>query len=126
MVVPDRSDSLDNTRFFGPTRSNMPIAIRSSLVYTCWVLGDQNHTNSEDRMKPQILGVALLGVALLAGQARAGALETINFDTNPVLGNVVTITNQYPNVIFSAGGGDVVLTTCQNNPACTSPHPPYL
>jgi hypothetical protein len=69
-------------------------------------------------MKPQILGVAMLGVALMAGQARAGVLETINFDTNPVLGNLVTITNQYPNVIFSAGGGDVVMTTSQN--------PPYL
>lgn len=66
-------------------------------------------------MKPQILGVALLGVALLTGQARAGVLETINFDT---LGNMVTVTNQYANVTFSAGGGDVVLTTSQN--------PPYL
>ena len=77
-------------------------------------------------MKLQVLGVALLGMAFLASQARAGTLETINFDTNPTLGNFVTVTNQYPNVIFSAGGGDVVLTTCQNNPACTGANPPYL
>jgi len=78
-------------------------------------------------MKLQILGVALLGAAFLTGQARAGILEVIDFDTTnfatnlpstPALGNLVTITNQYPNVVFSASGGDVVLTTNQN--------PPYL
>jgi hypothetical protein len=80
-----------------------------------------NHSNLEDQIKPQILGVALLGVALLTGQARAGTLESINFDN---LGNLVTVTNQYTNVTFSASGGDVVLTTCQNNVACINP--PYL
>jgi hypothetical protein len=56
---------------------------------------------------------ALLGAVLLfSGIARA---ETINFDDLP---NLTTVTNQYANVIFSAGGGDVVLTTAQN--------PPYL
>jgi len=81
------------------------------------------------------LGVALLGVVFLTGQARAGTLENINFDTTnfatnlpstPPLGNFVTITNQYPNVVFSSSGGDVILTTCQNNPACTGANPPYL
>jgi hypothetical protein len=72
------------------------------------------------KMKLQVLGVALVGAALFGVQARA---ETINFDN---LGNMVTVTNQYPNVVFSAGGGDVVLTTCQNNAACTNPGPPYL
>jgi hypothetical protein len=74
-------------------------------------------------MRPQILGIVLLGVALLAGPASAGVLETINFDN---LGNMVTVTNQYPNVVFSAGAGDVVFTTCQNTVACTGGSPPYL
>jgi len=69
-------------------------------------------------MKPQILGVALLGVAFLAGQARAGLLETINFDT---LGPAVSVTNQFANVVFSAGGADLVLTTAQNPPYLGSP-----
>jgi len=72
-------------------------------------------------MKLQISGVALLGIALLAGQARAGILETINFDN---LANVTTVTNQYANVIFSSSGGDVVLTAAENNSAFVNP--PYL
>jgi hypothetical protein len=65
-------------------------------------------------MKLQTMGVALLGVALLAGQARA-AVVTINFDN---LGNGAVVTNQYAGVTFSSSGGDVILTTAQN--------PPYL
>jgi hypothetical protein len=68
-------------------------------------------------LKSQISGVALLGVALLAGQARA-SIVTINFDD---LGPFVTVTNQYPNVTFSAGNGDVVETTPQNPPYTGSP-----
>jgi hypothetical protein len=49
---------------------------------------------------------------LFCGMAQA---ESINFDD---LANLTTVTNQYANVVFSAGGGDVVLTTAQN--------PPYL
>jgi hypothetical protein len=66
-------------------------------------------------MKSQMLGIVLLGVALLAGPARA---NVINFDN---LGNNVTVTNQYANVIFSAGGGEVILTTSQNPPYRGSP-----
>lgn len=71
-------------------------------------------------MKSQVLAVALLGAAaLLTGQARAGTLETINFDN---LGDFVTVTNQYANVVFSAmGTGEVVLTTSQNPPYLGSP-----
>jgi len=63
-------------------------------------------------MKSHVLGVVLLGVALLAGQARASII-TINFDN---LGGFVTVTNQYPSVTFSADGGDVVLTVAQAPP----------
>lgn len=63
-------------------------------------------------MHPRMLGIVLLGVSFLAGQAQA---NIVNFDD---LGNKVAVTNQYANVIFSAGGGDVILTTSQN--------PPYL
>jgi PEP-CTERM motif len=48
-------------------------------------------------MKSQMLGIVLLGVALLAGPAHA---NVINFDN---LGNNVTVTNQYADVVFSAG-----------------------
>src|SRR5258708_6342004 len=68
-------------------------------------------------MKSQVLGVALLGVALLAGQARASII-TINFDD---LANLATVGNHYPSVTFSAGldasgGQDVVLAFFKNPP----------
>jgi hypothetical protein len=66
-------------------------------------------------MKLQILGVALLGVALLAGQARA---ETINFDN---LAAGVIVTNQYPDVIFSSNPGEFVVTYHQSPPYQSSP-----
>lgn len=71
-------------------------------------------------MKSQIFGAVLLGVALLASPAHAG-LVTINFDD---LGNLVTVTNQYTGVTFSAGGGDVVMTIDLNSIA--NQNPPYF
>jgi len=69
-------------------------------------------------MKLQISGVALLGVTLLAGQARASNV-TINFDN---LGPFVIVTNQYPSVTFSSiQFGEVVETTAQNPPYKGSP-----
>jgi hypothetical protein len=77
-------------------------------------------------MKPQILGGALLGVALLAGQARA-AIITINFEdltpgcnppgstatcASPAGTNVIIVSNQYllsDGVTFSATNPFVVL-----------------
>jgi hypothetical protein len=70
-------------------------------------------------MKPQILGGVLLGVALLAGPARASII-TINFDD---LNNLDVLTNHYPSVTFSASGGDVVLVTRQSPPYNTSTPP---
>jgi hypothetical protein len=66
-------------------------------------------------MKLQILGVALLGVTLLGVQARA---ESINFDN---LGPGVSVTNQYPNVIFSSNPGEFVFTYPQAPPYQSSP-----
>lgn len=66
-------------------------------------------------MKLQILGGALLGVALLGVQAQA---ESINFDN---LGPAVIVTNQYPNVIFSSNPGEFVLTYPQAPPYQSSP-----
>src|ERR1022692_1997560 len=67
-------------------------------------------------MKSQISGVALLGVALLAGQARA-SIVTINFDEQPAgpnVGlNVTVITTQYAGVTFSSTNGDVILIDTQ-------------
>jgi hypothetical protein len=59
-------------------------------------------------------GIVLLGVSLLAGQAQASIL-TINFDN---LSNtaVTVVTNQYPDVVFSSSGGDVILSFQDNPP----------
>jgi hypothetical protein len=77
------------------------------------------------QIKPQIL-VALLGVAFLTGQARAGALETINFDNlNGAPLGLDVVTTQYANVIFSASGGDEILVTSQNVASVVNPVP-YL
>lgn len=54
--------------------------------------------------------LTILLLALVSASA-----TTINFD-GPGLTNFVQVTNQFPGVTFSAGGGDVVLITAQNPP----------
>lgn len=65
-------------------------------------------------MKFQAIGAVLLGVAFLTSPARAGVV-TINFD-GPSFNNFVPITNQFDDVTFSAGGGDIVMISTQNPP----------
>jgi hypothetical protein len=67
-------------------------------------------------MKSQIMGVMLLGVALLAGPSRASVV-TINFDDLPPIGppagsTVVSVTTQYlasDGVTFSTVAGSVIM-----------------
>jgi len=63
-------------------------------------------------MKSQNQVLALLGIALLGGQAYAGIIS-IDFDNLP---NGTTVTNQYSEVTFSSSGGDVILATNQVPP----------
>jgi hypothetical protein len=86
-------------------------------------------------MKSQISGIAMLGVALLAGQARA-TVVTINFDdlaqTGPPAGaTVIPVTTQYlasDGVTFSSTAGHIVMvlsgtaynTSSKPNVICTA------
>jgi hypothetical protein len=69
-------------------------------------------------MKSQISGIALLGVALLAGQAQA-SIVTINFDDLPHDGGtagalppnnvLIVVGSHYPSVTFSSTANHVVM-----------------
>jgi hypothetical protein len=73
---------------------------------------------SGGKVKSQVFAVALLGAAVLAGPARA---TIINFDN---LSNLDVVTNQYAGsgVLFSGGGGDVILVTTQPTYNGTKPN----